>query len=126
VHAGGIVRIATVRVSAIEEEAIPMSGFRTVLAVLLFGMVFPSAHAQQPSPGAPDATVFASRCFQCHSASIWIDHRQDRRAWEGVLYRMVGRGALWTEAEIDNMATYLTSAYGPASGNPSRLEGKQQ
>ena len=33
--------------------------------------------------------------------------RQDRKAWEGVLYRMVGRGALWTEDEINAMADFL-------------------
>jgi len=43
---------------------------------------------------------------------MWQDHRQDRRGWESVLYRMVGRGALWTEDEIKTMAGYLASAYG--------------
>jgi len=97
-----------------------MSGSRKVLAVLLFGMVVPAAHAQQSVPSASDATVFANRCFQCHNASMWIDHRQDRRGWEGVLYRMVGRGALWTEAEIGSMAAYLAAAYGPASAKPAK------
>ena len=39
--------------------------------------------------------------------------RQDRKAWEGVLYRMVGRGALWTEAEISAMAEFLAATMGP-------------
>ncbi len=43
---------------------------------------------------------------------MWQDHRQDRRGWESVLYRMVGRGALWTEGEIGTMADYLAAAYG--------------
>jgi hypothetical protein len=42
---------------------------------------------------------------------MWQDHRQDRRGWESVLYRMVGRGALWTEDEIATMAGYLAAAY---------------
>jgi hypothetical protein len=41
-----------------------------------------------------------------------MDHRQDRRGWESVLYRMVGRGALWTEDEIKAMADYLGAVYG--------------
>jgi hypothetical protein len=43
---------------------------------------------------------------------MWIYHRQDRRGWESTLYRMVGRGALWTEQEIKAMADYLAAVYG--------------
>ena len=45
---------------------------------------------------------------------MWTALRQDRRAWESVLYRMVGRGALWTPEEISAMADYLTQIRGPA------------
>ena len=51
-------------------------------------------------------------CFQCHGPNMWSRQRQDRRAWESTLYRMVGRGALWTEDEIRQMADYLGNAYG--------------
>ena len=44
-----------------------------------------------------------------------MDHRQDRKGWEGVLYRMIGRGALWTEEEIKAMADYLAAVYGRKS-----------
>jgi hypothetical protein len=44
---------------------------------------------------------------------MWRDHRQDRRGWEATLYRMVGRGALWTDDEIKSMADYLGVAFGP-------------
>jgi hypothetical protein len=40
---------------------------------------------------------------------MWKDQRQDRRGWEGTLYRMVGRGALWSEDEINAMASYLAT-----------------
>ncbi len=46
---------------------------------------------------------------------MWADLRHDRRGWEGVLYRMIGRGALWTEDEIRGMAEYLATASGPES-----------
>jgi len=69
-----------------------------------------------PGPGATRGqTIFSSKCFQCHSAAMWADLRHDRRGWEGVLYRMVGRGALWTEDEIRGMAEYLATAFGPES-----------
>ena len=62
-----------------------------------------------------------ARMFNVHKKSIsilndkykWRDLKQDRRAWEGTLYRMVGRGALWTEEEINTMADYLVQINGP-------------
>src|SRR3954453_16856563 len=62
-------------------------------------------------PDAPGKEVLVSKCFQCHSPNMWMDQRQDRRAWESTLYRMVGRGALWTEDEIKQMADYLGNVY---------------
>jgi hypothetical protein len=44
---------------------------------------------------------------------MWSSLRQDRRGWESTLYRMVGRGALWTEEEIRAMATFLAESRGP-------------
>jgi len=85
-------------------------------AVLFAGLALsPTAFAQK-APGFPDGPgkeVVAAKCFQCHALTMWLDHRQDRRGWESVLYRMVGRGALWTEDEIKTMADYLARAYGP-------------
>ena len=70
---------------------------------------------QKPAPvGFPDAPgkeVLVNKCFQCHSPNMWMDQRQDRRAWESALYRMVGRGALWTQDEIKQMADYLGKVY---------------
>jgi mono/diheme cytochrome c family protein len=60
--------------------------------------------------------ILQRKCFQCHQASMWSSLRQDRKAWEGVLYRMVGRGALWTEDEIRAMADFLGQTRGPAAG----------
>jgi hypothetical protein len=62
-------------------------------------------------PDAPGKEVLVAKCFQCHAPTMWQDHGQDRRGWESVLYRMVGRGALWTEDEIATMAGYLATAY---------------
>jgi cytochrome c5 len=63
-------------------------------------------------PDAPGRDVLVSKCFQCHGPGMFMAHRQDRRAWESTLYRMVGRGALWTESEIKAMADYLGKVYG--------------
>ena len=94
------------------------------LLVLLLCVLPLAAQAQQAKPiGFPDAPgrdVTLRLCFQCHGDGMWRDHRQDRRGWEGVLYRMVGRGALWTEDEINAMAGYLNAVYGPQAGTATK------
>ncbi|MDA2934503.1 hypothetical protein MYX82_09180 [Acidobacteria bacterium AH-259-D05] len=65
------------------------------------------------SSASPGRGLLQDKCFQCHGDTMWRDLKQNRRSWEGTLYRMVGRGALWTEEEISSMAEYLASEYGP-------------
>ena len=91
---------------------------RTVLALLVLSFFCGPAHARQkarPLPGFPDAPgkeTLVAKCFQCHGPTMWMAQRQDRKAWESTLYRMVGRSALWTEDEIKAMADYLGATYG--------------
>ena len=56
--------------------------------------------------------LFASKCFQCHTDAMWKNVRRDRKEWTGIIYRMVGRGALFTEEEINTMAEYLAQTRG--------------
>jgi mono/diheme cytochrome c family protein len=73
-----------------------------------------SANAQQPDSAAPPGkALVAGKCFQCHTDAMFRDGRQDRRAWEATIYRMVGRGGLWSPDEIKSMADYLGDALGP-------------
>ncbi|MEE8350098.1 MAG: hypothetical protein V3R94_11030 [Acidobacteriota bacterium] len=69
--------------------------------------------ASAASSSSAGQQLFQEKCFQCHGDTMWRDLRQDRRSWEGTLYRMVGRGALWTEDEISRMAEHLASTHGP-------------
>ena len=108
--------------------AIQMILFRKIRPVFLCAVLsifMPcAAHAQQAgAPGFPDAPgkeVLLKLCFQCHNHAMWSDHRQDRRGWESVLYRMVGKGALWKEDEISGMADYLGAVYGPRPANAQK------
>jgi cytochrome c5 len=75
-----------------------------------------STAAAQPASALPDGPgkdVLMKKCFQCHQMSMWSTLQQDRRAWEGVIYRMIGRGALWTPDEVTAMAGYLARVKGP-------------
>ena len=69
--------------------------------------------APKPATDTSGKAILTAKCFQCHQASMWSSLRGDRKEWEGVLYRMVGRGALWTEAEITAMADFLAQTRGP-------------
>ena len=75
----------------------------------------PAGRAGQASalPDFPGRDVLTRKCMQCHQMSMWTALRQDRKAWDSVMYRMVGRGALWTEDEIRAMAGYLARVRGP-------------
>ena len=86
---------------------------KAVLALACGPMLLTApALAQQPAPHK-GLEVIKAKCFQCHTDAMWRDHRQDARAWEANLYRMVGRGALWTTEEIKLMADYLGTDFGP-------------
>ncbi|HEY7239075.1 MAG TPA: cytochrome c [Burkholderiales bacterium] len=94
---------------------------KTVIVTMFLACLSSTTMAQQKPqpPGFPDAPgkeTLVAKCFQCHSPGMWMDHRQDRRGWEGTLYRMVGRGALWTDDEIKAMADYLGAVYGNNAG----------
>src|SRR2546422_7929563 len=83
-----------------------------VLALLGALLLSRAAWAQDKpkAPGFPDAPgkeTLLAKCFQCHSAGMWMDHRQDRRGWESVLYRMVGRGALRSEEHTSELQSRL-------------------
>src|SRR5258706_5827882 len=100
------------------QEAVAMPFPCKPALAILFGslLLAQAAQAQRAKPpGFPDAPgkeVLVGKCFQCHAPTMWQEHRQAQRRWESVLYRMVGRGALWTEDEIGTMADYLAAAYG--------------
>ena len=92
-----------------------MSTFRKALMTLAFAPLLlwsASAGAQQPAEHQ-GLTVIRAKCFQCHTDSMWRDQRQNTRDWEATLYRMVGRGGLWTTEEIKLMAEYLGTDFGP-------------
>ncbi len=68
----------------------------------------------EAGPQHPGHILVLNKCFQCHTDAMYRDLRQERRAWEATVYRMIGRGALWTPEEIRLMAEYLGREYGPA------------
>jgi mono/diheme cytochrome c family protein len=85
---------------------------KTVLALAPLLLWSLTASAQQ-APEHQGLTILKAKCFQCHTDSMWRDHRANAREWEATLYRMVGRGGLWTTEEIKLMSDYLGTDFGP-------------
>ena len=85
---------------------------RSALPGVVGGLMLASAATAQ-APADPGRDAVMSKCFQCHTDAMFRDHRQDRRGWEATIYRMIGRGGLWTPEEIKLMADYLGTAFGP-------------
>lgn len=81
------------------------------LAALRFANLPSAANAQEAAN--PGRAMVLSKCFQCHTDAMFRDQRQERRGWEATIYRMIGRGALWTPQEIKVMADYLGTDYEP-------------
>jgi hypothetical protein len=82
----------------------------------------PASTAPQPRDPARDLTM--SKCFQCHTDTMWRDQRLDARGWEATLYRMVARGALWSGDDIKTMAGYLATDFGPQSPKAAPVPAK--
>lgn len=70
-----------------------------------------TAHFGETSAYNPGQRMLAEQCFRCHGEGMWTDLKTDRSGWLSVLYRMIGRGGVWTEDQINVMADYLTATY---------------
>ena len=97
-----------------------MAIWRTVGAALAGAPLLLAAPASaqdttQQSAQHPGRSVVMSKCFQCHTDAMFRDQRQDRRGWEAAIYRMIGRGGLYTPDEIKLMADYLATDFGPGA-----------
>lgn len=90
-----------------------MAACRQVL-LMLAPMVLLAAPASAQQPATHKGLeIIKAKCFQCHTDAMFRDHRQERRGWEATIYRMIGRGGLWTPDEVKLMADYLGTDFGP-------------
>lgn len=92
-----------------------------VLLVLCAFVCGVPAAAQDSGAAAPHPgrEAVLGKCFQCHTDSMYRDLRQERRGWEATIYRMIGRGGLWTREEIALMADYLGTELGANAKPPA-------
>ncbi len=89
-------------------------GRRIIIGALcVFATCWAGGACAQDAAANPGRDMVLGKCFQCHSDSMFRDQRQERRGWEAAIYRMIGRGALFTPEEIKLMADYLGTDFGP-------------
>jgi hypothetical protein len=91
-----------------------------LVCVLLLAARADAQETAPPQVQHPGRSVVMSKCFQCHTDAMFRDHRTDRRGWEAAIYRMVGRGGLWSAEEIKLMADYLVTDFGLKPTTQSR------
>jgi len=82
-----------------------------------------TAWAQAPSPPAdehPALPAGAGRelmirvCSPCHLPDVAAEQQLDPAGWKTVVDQMASKGAVATEAELDEIVRYLANAF-PAS-----------
>jgi len=63
--------------------------------------------------------ILETACTTCHDLGPVQRRNDDKAAWEGIVYGMVGNGADVKDAEIPVLVDYLVSAYGPPKDAPA-------
>src|ERR1043166_8383804 len=91
--------------------------FTTPGAVALGIALTVTAFAQTPGPQLPEGPgrdVTQKVCgSSCHGPDIIMGKGRTRDQWTAVVNAMVGRGAKASEAELAQIAQYLSSHFGP-------------
>ena len=79
-------------------------------AGLLFAL---PAVAQSELPDGPGKEVVVKVCGNCHDYSVFTQDHNTRDRWDAIVQDMVSRGAEGTDAELDQVVSYLTAHFGP-------------
>lgn len=73
----------------------------------------PFAHGDDhPSlPDGPGRDVMIRVCSQCHDPELAADQQFDKAGWKDLVDKMASKGANATDAEFDEIVTYLSTAF---------------
>jgi cytochrome c5 len=64
-------------------------------------------------PDGPGKKTVERVCGPCHGVAMLIDRRSSPAAWSRTVDNMIGRGAIATPAEVDEISEYLSRYLGP-------------
>ena len=53
-------------------------------------------------------------CSSCHSPDLAADQQLDPAGWKGLVDQMAATGAMATDAELDEIVRYLSTAFPPS------------
>ena len=94
------------------------AGFLAGAFVLMFGL---TARTQQTPSGQGDEhkalpsgegrELMIRVCGQCHSPDSAADQQLDAKGWKDLVNDMASKGADATDAELDQIASYLAKAF---------------
>ncbi|HEY3786479.1 MAG TPA: cytochrome c [Steroidobacteraceae bacterium] len=66
-----------------------------------------------PLPEGVGKALVERTCAQCHSLETVTGARLTRKQWEGRIDQMVAKGAKLSDDDIDVVAAYLATNFGP-------------
>lgn len=101
----------------------------TTLAVLAAACGLSLAHAQPPSPPAPQPPTDAgapaepglalinARCGMCHGTDLVMSTKKPAEAWDGLVRSMMRKGAELSEDEEAQVVAYLAKNNSAPAGD---------
>lgn len=91
-------------------------------ALVLSGLLLAwPAHAQDTlKPGAGAATVMRA-CTSCHTINMVTDKPRSDAEWGDILGRMMDKGLVASEDQLDEIYAYLTSHYSNQKTPPKSM-----
>ncbi len=80
------------------------------------------AFAQDPYaalPEAPAKAVIVRACSSCHQPTVVVARSHTAGEWDEIVGKMIGLGAELTDAEQDQVISYLSQNFGPKGPSTS-------
>ena len=85
--------------------------------VLMAGLTAGAQTSSSPSdehpalPAGPGRELMIRVCSQCHSPDVAAEQQLDPAGWKSVVDQMASKGAVATDAELDEIVQYLVNAF---------------
>ena len=72
----------------------------------------PPADAHPHLPPGPGRELVLRTCSKCHEPELAADQQLDAAGWKELVDQMAGNGAQATDAEFDQIISYLNTSFG--------------
>jgi len=71
-----------------------------------------------PLPDGKGKDLAKKDCNTCHLANVWTKHHYTRDQWDSIIDAMVAKGLNAPDEDLDTIAGYLATYFGPAKTAP--------